>query len=213
MSYGSRAAERLAHKTILITGASSGIGQATAIELANAAKGDIKLILAARRADRLENLKKELEETHSKIQVLCKSLDVTDIASIPQWVSSVPTEFADVDVLINNAGMVFGNEKVGEIHQSDIETMFNTNVLGLIALTQQYVPKFKAKNSGDIVMLGSIAGRDPYPGGAIYCATKAALHSFSEVIRKENIDNGIRVMEVQPGQVETEFSGKLFDIF
>lgn len=210
MSYGSKAAERLANKTILITGASSGIGQATAVELATAANGNIKLILAARRADRLEELKKSLESTHPSISILCKSLDVTKVAEVPEWVSSIPSEFADVDVLINNAGMVLGRESIGDIAQPDIETMFNTNVLGLIALTQQYVPKFRAKNSGDVVMLGSIAGRDPYPGGAIYCATKAAVRSFTEILRKESIDTGIRVMEIQPGQVETEFSSTSF---
>lgn len=99
--------------------------------------------------------------------------------TIPKFVQDLPKDFADIDVLVNNAGMVHGVEKVGEIKQSDIDIMFHTNVLGLIALTQAVIPIFKAKNSGDVVNLGSIAGRDPYPGGAIYCATKAALRSFS----------------------------------
>jgi short-subunit dehydrogenase len=86
--------------------------------------------------------------------------------------------------------------------------MFSTNVLGLISLTQQFVPKFRAQGHGDIVNIGSIAGRDPYPGGSIYCATKAALRAFSEALRKEVIDTRIRVMEVQPGAVETEFSSE-----
>jgi 3-hydroxy acid dehydrogenase/malonic semialdehyde reductase len=103
-------------------------------------------------------------------------------------------------------GIVFGNEKVGEIAQSDIDVMFSTNILGLIALTQQFVPRFKKQGHGDILNLGSIAGIFPYPGGAIYCATKAALRSFTQSLRKELIDSRIRVMEVQPGAVETEFS-------
>lgn len=208
MSFGSRAAERLAGKTIFITGASSGIGQATAYELAAAANGSIKLILAARRVDRLEKAKEELESKFNGIKVLPLKLDVSDYKTIRDTVSKIPEEFADVDVLINNAGMVFGREPVGEIALSDVETMVNTNVVGLIELTNFYVAKFKAKKKGDVVMLGSIAGRDPYPGGAIYCATKAALNSFTHILRKETIDTRIRVIEVQPGAVETEFSSK-----
>lgn len=102
--------------------------------------------------------------------------------------------------------MVHGTEQVGEILQSDIDIMFQTNVFGLIALTQKLLPIFKARGKGDIVNLGSIAGREPYPGGAIYCATKAAVKSFTETMRKELISTRIRVIEVDPGQVETEFS-------
>jgi NADP-dependent 3-hydroxy acid dehydrogenase YdfG len=105
--------------------------------------------------------------------------------------------------------MVLGREPIGEISLEDVETMMNTNVTGLIELTNIYAAKFRAKNKGDIVMLGSIAGRDPYPGGAIYCATKAALNSFTHILRKETVDTRIRVIEVQPGAVETEFSSKL----
>lgn len=206
MSYGSRATKNIAGKTVLITGASAGIGQATALELAAAANGDLKLILAARRTDRLEDLKKTLQSKYPSIKVLPVALDVSKYDTIPKFVQDLPKDFADIDVLVNNAGMVHGVEKVGEIKQSDIDIMFHTNVLGLIALTQAVIPIFKAKNSGDVVNLGSIAGRDPYPGGAIYCATKAALRSFSHSLRKETINTHIRVIEVDPGAVETEFS-------
>lgn len=206
MSYGSKAAERLAGKTVLVTGASAGIGKATAVELASAAGGNIKLILAARRVDRLQELKTAIESEYPKAQVLATELDVSNLSSIPKFVESLPKEFAAVDVLINNAGMVFGVERVGDIAQADIEVMFNTNVLGMIALTQAVLVGMKARGKGDIVNLGSIAGRDPYPGGAIYCATKAALNSFSHSLRKELIDSRIRVIEIQPGAVETEFS-------
>ena len=207
MSYGSQASDRLANKTVLITGASAGIGEATAIELAHAVGSNpLKLVLAARRADRLEDLKKRIEDKYPSVKVLPVALDVSKPAEIPAFVSGLPAEFAAIDVLINNAGMVHGVERVGEIAQSDIEVMFNTNVLGLIALTQAIVVGMKERGRGDIVNLGSIAGRDPYPGGAIYCATKAALRSFSHSLRKELINTRIRVIEVQPGAVETEFS-------
>lgn len=205
-TYGSRAADRLAGKTVLLTGASSGIGQATALELAAAANGNLKLIISARRSDRLQKLKSSLESKYPSIKVLPLPLDVSNYHTIPKFVSDLPKDFADVDILINNAGLVKGLENVGDVSQSDIETMFNTNVLGLITLTQAILPILKKKNSGDILNIGSIAGKDPYPGGSIYCATKAAVLSFTHSLRKETIDTQIRVLQVDPGAVETEFS-------
>ncbi|RLV93269.1 NADP-dependent 3-hydroxy acid dehydrogenase [Spathaspora sp. JA1] len=206
MSYGSKAAERLANKTILITGASSGIGEATAKELASASNGQIKLILTARRADRLATLAKELESKYSNIKIHTQQHDVSQIETIVPFVESIPEEFKDIDFLINNAGKALGKDQVGEILTEDILGMFQTNVLGLIALTQAVLPILKKKNSGSIVNIGSIAGREPYPGGGIYCPSKAAVKSFSNVLRKELISTKIRVLEVDPGAVETEFS-------
>lgn len=206
MSFGDKAAARLAGKTVFVTGASSGIGQATVLALAEAAKGDLKFVLAARRTDRLEELKNKLEADYKGIQVLPFQLDVSKVEETENIVSKLPKEFAEVDVLINNAGMVHGTEKVGSINQNDIEIMFHTNVLGLISVTQQFVNDMRKRNKGDIVNIGSIAGREPYVGGGIYCATKAAVRSFTETLRKENIDTRIRIIEVDPGAVETEFS-------
>lgn len=206
MSFGSKAAERLANKIVLITGASSGIGQATARELASAANGNIKLILAARRVDRLTTFSKQLTELYPKIQVHSAKLDVSVASEIKPFIHGLPDEFSDIDVLINNAGKALGRDNVGEIKQDDIQGMFQTNVLGLINLTQEVLPIFKKKNSGDIVNIGSIAGRDPYPGGSIYCASKSAVKFFSHSLRKELINTRIRVLEVDPGAVNTEFS-------
>lgn len=206
MSYGPKAAARLASKTILITGASVGIGEATARELALAANGQIKLILTARRKEKLDSLASELSDTYPEIKVLPVTLDVSKLDTIQTFIDDLPEEFADIDVLVNNAGLALGRDPIGTIAPEDILTMFTTNVLGLITLTQAVVPIFKKKNSGDIVNMGSIAGRDPYPGGGIYCATKASVKSFSHVLRKELIDTKIRVLEVDPGNVETEFS-------
>ncbi|CAM9016350.1 unnamed protein product [Wickerhamomyces anomalus] len=181
MSFGPAAAKRLQDKTILITGASAGIGEATAIEYAEASNGQIKLVLTARRLEKLESLKSELESKFSEIKVYIAQLDVSQIEEI-------------------------GVDKIGTIRQVDIDTMFQTNVIGMIAVTQAVLPGMKERNSGDIVQLGSIAGRDPYPGGGIYCATKAALRSFTHSLRKELIDTKIRIIEIDPGNVETEFS-------
>ncbi|KAG7195284.1 uncharacterized protein KQ657_003810 [Scheffersomyces spartinae] len=210
MSYGSQAADRLKDKIILITGASAGIGKATALELALAGNGQIKLILTARRKEKLDELLSELQLKYPNIKVLTVSLDVSKLDTIGPFVSGLPQEFADVDVLINNAGLALGRDEIGTILPEDIQGMFQTNVLGLITLTQAIIPIFKKKNSGDIVNLGSIAGRDPYPGGGIYCPTKAAVKSFSHVLRKELISTRIRVLEVDPGNVETEFSNTRF---
>lgn len=206
MSFGSKAAERLANKIVLITGASSGIGAATAHEFASAANGNIRLILTARREDRLTNLAAELSKIHAQIKVHTAKLDVSDTASIKPFISSLPAEFADIDVLINNAGKALGKELVGEIDSDDLAGMMQTNVLGLINVTQAVLPIFKKKNAGDIVNIGSIAGKEPYPGGSVYCATKAAVNFFTHSLRKELISTKIRVLEVDPGAVETEFS-------
>ncbi|RKP31689.1 NAD(P)-binding protein [Metschnikowia bicuspidata] len=210
MSYGLKAAERLFCKTVLVTGASAGIGRATVLELANAAQGSLKFVLTARRLDKLNELKSEIEQKYPKVQILAQKLDLSDLNSIKPFVANLPTEFSDISVLVNNAGKALGREEVGEIAQSDIREMFDTNVLALILLTQEILPIFKAKNSGDIVNLGSIAGRDPYPGGGVYCPTKAAVKSFSHALRKELINTKIRVIEVDPGNVETEFSNVRF---
>lgn len=206
MSFGAKAAERLANKIVLITGASSGIGAATAKEFASAANGNIKLILTARRVNRLTELAAELTKAHAAIKVHTAKLDVSDASAIQPFIKSLPSEFADIDVLINNAGKALGRDVVGDITTEDITGMIQTNVLGLINVTQAVLPGFKAKNSGTIVNIGSVAGKEPYPGGSVYCASKAAVNFFSHSLRKELISTRIRILEVDPGAVETEFS-------
>ncbi|GEQ70053.1 hypothetical protein JCM33374_g3729 [Metschnikowia sp. JCM 33374] len=206
MTFGGKVAERLAKKIVLITGASSGIGAATAHEFASAANGNIKLILTARRENRLTELAAELTKTYESIKIHTAKLDVSETASIQPFISNLPAEFSDIDVLINNAGKALGKEFVGEIATEDVAGMMQTNVVGLINVTQAVLPIFKKKNSGDIVNVGSIAGRESYPGGSVYCATKAAVNFFTHSLRKELISTNIRVLEVQPGAVETEFS-------
>lgn len=210
MSYGSAAADRLRGKTILITGASAGIGEQTAIDYAEASNGEVTLILTARRLEKLEELKSKLEKDFSTIKVIIAKLDVSDLKDIDAFFETFAEVLSKVDILVNNAGKAQGLDKIGDIKQADINTMFDTNVIGMIAITQKILKGMKERNSGDIVQLGSIAGRDPYPGGGIYCATKAALRSFTHSLRKELIDTKIRVIEVDPGNVETEFSNVRF---
>lgn len=204
----SKQAERLKGKTIVITGASSGIGKATAIEFARTQPHDLKLILTARREDALRELAKEIEGFATGVKVLPVKLDVSVPEEVDAFVGALPEDFKDIHILVNNAGLVKGLAQAPTISPADITTMFSTNVTGLIAMTQAILPLFQARKppSGDIINIGSIAGREPYASGSIYCATKAAVRSFTDALRKELIATRIRVMEIDPGQVETEFS-------
>jgi NADP-dependent 3-hydroxy acid dehydrogenase YdfG len=197
-------AQRLAGKNILITGASTGIGYHTAKYFAEAAKGNLSLVLAARRKEKLEALKADLIKEYPSIKVHIETLDVSKTDTIAPFLEGLPKEFSTIDVLINNAGKALGLDPIGSVDTKDVEEMFQTNVLGMIQLTQLVVKQMKERNVGDIVQLGSVAGRNPYPGGGIYCATKAALRSFTHVLREELINTKIRIIEVQPGNVATE---------
>ncbi|RAL14061.1 oxidoreductase, short chain dehydrogenase/reductase family [Aspergillus homomorphus CBS 101889] len=203
-------AKRLEGKTIVVTGASSGIGRSTAKEFARTAPKDLKLIVTARRIDSLKQLAQEIkEEVGEGVKVLPVQLDVSNPEEIRNFVPSLPAGFQEIDVLVNNAGLVKGVAKAPEIDTQDIDVMFSTNVTGLINMTQAILPIFQKRSDGgrgDIINIGSIAGRESYPGGSIYCATKAAVRSFTDALRKELIASRIRIIEIDPGQVETEFS-------
>ncbi|RDW80806.1 NAD(P)-binding Rossmann-fold containing protein-1 [Coleophoma crateriformis] len=202
--------KRLEGKTIVITGASSGIGKSTALEFARTAPKDLRLILTARRIDTLKQVAEEIKkEVGDGVRVLPFKLDVSSPDEVRSFVSNLPEEWRDIDVLVNNAGLVKGVAKAPEIAEADMKVMFDTNVTGLINMTQAVLPVFLKRangGAGDIINIGSIAGREPYVGGSIYCATKAAIKSFTESLRRELIATKIRVIEIDPGQVETEFS-------
>ena len=202
--------KRLEGKTVVITGASSGIGKSTAKEFARTSPKNLRIIITARRLEALRDLAGEIEaEVGSGVQVLPVRLDVSKADEVNGFVGSLPPDFQNIDILINNAGLVKGVAKAPDILAEDIDVMFSTNVTGLINMTQAVLPIFKSRGEGgqgDIINIGSIAGREGYPGGSIYCATKAAVRTFSDALRRELIDTRIRVMVVDPGQVETEFS-------
>ncbi|TEY29391.1 hypothetical protein BOTCAL_0943g00010 [Botryotinia calthae] len=202
--------KRLEGKTIVITGASSGIGRSTALEFARTSPKDLRLILTARRINVLEEVKKDIEkECGEGVKVLAVKLDVSKPEEVKGFVGGLPEEWREIDVLVNNAGLVKGVAQAPSIAEEDINIMFATNVTGLINMTQAVLPIFKSRpdgGKGDIINIGSIAGREPYQGGSIYCATKAAIRSFGNSLRRELIATRIRVIEIDPGQVETEFS-------
>lgn len=201
---------RLQGKTILITGASSGIGKSTAYEFARSVPSGLKLVLTARRIDNLKEIAADLVKQFPKTQVLPVQLNVCDPAAVRKFVDGLPTEYQEIDVLVNNAGLVRGVDKAPAIQEDDLNVVFATNVHGLIHMTQAVLPRMLKRNNGagagDIVNIGSVAGREPYVGGGIYCETKAAVRSFTESLRKGLIATRVRVIGVDPGQVETEFS-------
>ncbi|EHA55455.1 oxidoreductase [Pyricularia oryzae 70-15] len=202
--------KRLEGKTIVITGASSGIGRSCAFEFARTSPKSLKLVLTARRIDTLKEIAKEINaEVGEGVKVLPFQLDVSKPDEVRGFVQALPEEFRDINVLVNNAGLVKGVAQAPAIAEEDINIMMATNVTGLINMTQAVLAVYKKRpegGAGDIINIGSIAGREPYAGGSIYCATKAAVRSFSDSLRKELVATRIRVMEIDPGQVETEFS-------
>ena len=193
---------RLKDKTILITGASSGIGKAAA--RAFAAQGS-KLILAARREQALVELKNELtNEFDSKIYI--HALDVREKQQVDQFFGSIPDEFISIDVLLNNAGLALGLSHTIDSSIADWEDMINTNIKGLVYVTRATLELMYPLKRGHIINLGSIAGIDYYANGSVYCATKAAVHAFSGALREECVEKNIKVSEILPGMVNTEFS-------
>lgn len=211
MASAARAMEqRLTGKTVLITGASSGIGRETAREFARTAPKDLKLVLTARRTDPIAQLAAEItKEVGDGVKIHIAALDVSNQAAVKAFVPALPAEFKNIDVLLNNAGLVFGTERAPDIDPGEIDTMLATNVTGLVGMTQAVLPIMLARGDGgqgDIINVGSIAGRAGYVGGSIYCATKAAVRAFTEALRNELLHTRIRVMEIDPGQVETNFS-------
>ncbi len=192
----------LKNQIILITGASSGIGTACARIFAGAGA---KLILAARRLERLQQLADTLSKDFSTEFHLLE-LDVRDRSAVESAISTLPPAWADIDILINNAGLSRGLNKLHEGSFQDWEDMIDTNVKGLLYLSRYVVPGMVSRDRGHVVNLGSIAGHQTYPGGNVYCATKAAVRAISEGLKQDLLGTRVRVTSVDPGMVETEFS-------
>ncbi len=188
----------MAKKTILITGATAGFGEAMARRFA---KGGHNLVLTGRRKDRLDRLKSELKTAVHTVQ-----FDVSDKNAVTQALSSLPAGFAAVDILVNNAGLAMGMGPAHLSELSDWETMIDTNIKGLVYVTHAILPGMVKRDRGHIVNLGSVAGTYPYPGGNVYGGTKAFVHQFSLNLRADLLGSNIRVTSVEPGMAETEFS-------
>ena len=190
-------------KVVLITGATSGIGRATARAFA---KEGNRVIVTGRRAERLEALKAELEEEFGA-KVCVVSFDVRDEQACNNLLSLLPEEFAEIDILVNNAGLASGLEHINEGASDDWNAMIDTNVKGLLYITRVISNQMIARGKGGhIVNLGSTAGTQVYENGNVYCATKHAVHAISHGMRIDLLRHRIRVTEIRPGMVETEFS-------
>lgn len=190
-------------KVVLITGATSGIGRATARAFA---KEGNRVIVTGRRAERLEALRAELEEEFGA-KVCVVSFDVRDEQACNNLLSLLPEEFAEIDILVNNAGLASGLEHINEGASDDWNAMIDTNVKGLLYITRVVSNQMIARGKGGhIVNLGSTAGTQVYENGNVYCATKHAVHAISHGMRIDLLRHRIRVTEIRPGMVETEFS-------
>ena len=186
----------------LITGSTSGIGKATAERFA---KAGYDLILTGRRNDRLDALKKQLQDLyHNRVLTLC--FDVRSQAEVEQHLGNLPHDWKNIAVLVNNAGLAVGLNSVQDGIIDDWERMIDTNVKGLFYVSRTIAPLMIQNGHGHIVNVGSIAGKQVYPNGAAYCATKYAVDAFSQGLRLDLVSHGIRVTQVCPGAVETEFS-------
>ncbi len=189
-------------KIVFISGASSGIGEAIAEKFA---KEGAVLLLCARNIEKLHSLKGKLEKGYGT-KVYTYQLDVRDKKAIDEVFENIPKELKNIDILVNNAGLAQGLDKVQEGSLDEFDTMIDTNVKGLLYLTRKIVPTMIESNKGQVINMGSVAGIHAYPGGTIYCATKAAVKFISDGLRMDVVDTPIRVTNIQPGIVETNFS-------
>ncbi|MBE7382041.1 MAG: SDR family oxidoreductase [Leptolyngbya sp. SIO1E4] len=192
----------ITNQTILITGASSGIGRSCARLFAQAGA---RLILAARRKEKLQALADELHQSY-QVEALLLPVDVQNRDTIRAAIQGLPADWQHIDVLINNAGLSRGLGKQYNSPLQDWEEMIDTNIKGLLYMTREIVPVMVSRGHGHVVNIGSIAARQTYPGGSVYCATKAAVKALSEGLKMDLLGTAVRVTNIEPGLVETEFS-------
>ena len=190
------------NKTVLITGASSGIGEGCARKFASEGA---RLILNARSVDKLEALAQDLKEKYGTDSYIMP-FDVRDRKAASEALASLPAEWQAIDVLINNAGLVIGVDKEHEGDLDEWDIVIDTNIKSLLSMTRMVVPGMVERGRGHIINIGSIAGDAAYPGGSVYCATKAAVKALSDGLRIDLVDTPLRVTNIKPGMVETNFS-------
>lgn len=191
-------------KTVLVTGASSGIGAAIA-ELCASAGATV--VATARRAERLEALVAKIKKEHNTA-AYAVTLDVSNDESVSTLFDRIPSEAQNIDVLVNNAGLALGMDKVQDVPLASVDVMLGTNVRGLVAVTQVVLSKggLLARGQGHVINVSSVSAHDVYAGGSIYCATKHAVDAITRTLRVELSSTGINVCAIEPGLVRTEFS-------
>lgn len=195
------------NKIALITGATAGIGEATALQFAH---NKFNVIITGRRVDRLRNLAQRIvQETDVEVLPLC--FDVRQKKQVVASLGSLDAAWKNIDVLVNNAGLAAGKDAVQDADLNNWERMIDTNVKGLLYVSNQIIPQMIKRQVGHIINVGSIAGKEVYPGGNVYCATKYAVDALTQGMRQDLLTHNIRVSQVCPGMVETEFSLVRFD--
>lgn len=195
-------------KFAVISGATAGIGSATAMALAQIG---YDVILLGRRQDRLSEMAKEIQKTNPSRDVIIEKLDIQDRRAVEKFIEKHRASLQNLEILVNSAGLAKGVAKFQDADLSDIDIMMNTNVMGLMYLTRLLLPFMIKNQKGHVVNLGSVAGRWVYPGGAIYCASKFAVRALSEGLRMDLLGTPVRVSNIEPGMVNTEFSKVRFD--
>ena len=194
---------RLDDDTAFITGASAGIGRATAHRLA--ALG-ARIVLGARRVDRLNEVKAEIEAAIPNARVSAVAVDVTDRTAVAAWLAAGEAAQGPCSILVDNAGLALGRAHVADSTAEDFDVVVDVNVRAAFELVRRVLPGMKARGRGDLVLMASVAGTEPYAGGAVYCASKAALQAFARSLRAELLGTDIRVLTLDPGLVQTEFA-------
>jgi 3-hydroxy acid dehydrogenase / malonic semialdehyde reductase len=189
-------------KLALITGATTGIGRATAITLA---ENNYNLILTGRRGELLDALKHEIEVKYKK-DVLTLNFDIRNKESVDKAIDGLSERWRKIDILVNNAGLAVGLNHIQEGVVDDWERMIDTNIKGLLYITRKITPIMAERNKGHIINIGSIAGTQVYENGNVYCASKHAVHALSQGMREDLLKHNVKVTEIRPGMVETEFS-------
>lgn len=190
----------------LITGATSGIGTSIALKFA---QHGIDVIISGRRQNRLSQLAEKISET-CRAKVLTLRMDVTSWQEVQDCIKYLPDEWKEIDILVNNAGLAVGLDPVQDGNLGDWERMIDTNIKGLLYVTRAVLPLLLSRKKGQIINIGSIAGKEVYPRGNVYCATKSAVDSLTKAMRIDLLGKGIKVSQIAPGLVETEFSSVRF---
>ena len=188
--------------TVFVTGATSGFGRAIAQVFA---QNGWRTVITGRRTDRLDALAAELSQAHD-VEVLSLAFDIRDRASVDRASEELARRGWEVDILVNNAGLALGRDPIQEGNPDDWDTMLDTNVKGLLYMTRALAPAMVKRGSGHIINIGSTAGKEAYPGGNVYCASKYAVNALSQAMRIDLLPHGIKVTQVSPGAAETEFS-------
>ncbi|MDR1780739.1 MAG: SDR family NAD(P)-dependent oxidoreductase [Tannerella sp.] len=190
------------NKTVFITGSTSGIGEACAYRFASAGA---RLILNGRDVEKLENLKRVIFDCYGS-EIMLLPFDVRDTAAVKSAICGLPLPWRDIDILINNAGLVIGVDREYEGDLAEWDIVIDTNIKGLLNITRMVVPRMVERQTGHIINIGSVAGDAAYAGGSVYCATKAAVKALSDGLRIDLVDTPLRVTNIKPGLVETHFS-------